>query len=352
MGKSGGSTLKWTGTSGNDTAVVTSVDALAHTTYDAGAGYDTLDLSQLGAGVSLDAILGVHGRTVSSNLWAYSPFVGSWWTFYDDHLSGAPRVQNTILNFEKIIGTAYNDYLELRGGSVARVVDGGAGDDSVYVSGSSGTSTAIGGTGSDQLFGGGHPDDIFVGGTYANGVATPDGASDAFDLASGTILDFEVGVDKLYFDVSSVAGTWTDVTTQYGAGASMATSAGAVTLVGHTAAEMNAIPIGMAVGFPTGTSSVTSGAGDDLIVATTGGNVPDQLIFPDGSGNDEVVGFETNYDTLVFPDDASGNVSWSQIAYHGGTALVASYDGGHSSVTLAGLAMTDLSHLSIQYAFG
>lgn len=347
MGKPSSGLGKWTGTKGDDTAVVSSNDALIHTSWDGGAGYDTLDLSHLTSGISINVIVGSRGSGVS-NVWN-TPLVGSWWTFASDHLANTVHVDGIINNFEKIVGTPYNDYLELRGGSVARVLDGGAGDDSIYMAGAAGSNTAIGGLGSDQLFGGGHSTDLYIGGTYANGIATKDGASDSFDLQLGTILDFEPGIDHLYVDGPSPASltgvSWTTVSTPYGPGAELVTSsAGSITLVGVTADFMNSTPLGFTLA--ESNHVLTSGPGDDMIVGTSQVETA-TYYFPHGSGHDEFAGFDTNLDTLDFSNETSAGVTWSEITYHGEQALVATYDGGNATLTLDGLGLSDLANVHV-----
>ena len=71
----------WVGTSGDDVKVVASLTELKSTVYDAGAGYDTLDLSGLTTGVSLQISATTQGNKLvpHSSLWADSPFHGSVW---------------------------------------------------------------------------------------------------------------------------------------------------------------------------------------------------------------------------------------------------------------------------------
>ncbi|MFL6852662.1 MAG: hypothetical protein ACJ8EM_04070, partial [Sphingomicrobium sp.] len=212
MPKPGGSpSTKWTGTKSNDLAQVASVDALKQTTYDGAAGYDTFDLSALTSGVTLSVNLNSPG---TSRVWAESPFHGSWWTYIFGPFPGAVA-ENTIKNFEKIIGTDHNDYITFNGGTVARVVDGGGGDDAIQMGSSTGTSTMIGGLGSDQLFGSRNTN-VLVGGTLIGSSTTEDDTPDTFTMSSGTILDFRVGVDTLYIDGGPTNANWVDVDTNYG----------------------------------------------------------------------------------------------------------------------------------------
>jgi hypothetical protein len=348
MAKPGSSSnLKWTGTKGNDIAHVLTANALAHTSYDGGSGYDTLDLSGITTGgVSVDVIIGSGPGNSFSRVWATSTFEGSWWNYYSGHLAGTAELDGSIINFEKIVGTNFNDYLELRGGSVARVIDGGGGDDAIYMAGSSGSNTAVGGSGSDQLFGS-YSSDILVGGTYANGVVTIDAVRDEFEAYAGTILDFNPAVDSLYIDGGSLIGQlaaqqWVNVTTSYGSAAQLQITAGrSITLVGVAAEQMNAIFKGFVL--DGGSSGVTSRPGDDFIIGSDLGSA-DHFIFPSGSGHDELLRFDVQLDTLVFPDQ----VTWTEVSYHGETSLLGTYDGGHSSVLLIGITAAQESQLIIE----
>jgi len=351
MGKPGGSsggsggTLKYTGTKGNDTAHVLTKDALLHTSYDGSSGYDTLDLSAItSGGINLSIVLGT-GRG-SSLIWPNSQFTGSWWDYSDRALAGATIVDNTIANFEKIIGTDSNDYLQLRGGSVARVVDGGGGDDAIYLAGSSGSNTSIGGGGSDQLFGNGSAD-ILVGGTYTNNSVVIDNVRDEFEAYAGTILDFNPAVDSLYIDSSGLTAAqmaalqWVDVSTSYGSAAQLQLAAGrTVTLVGVTADQMNAIPEGFVLDT---NGNVTSGHGDDFIFDSASVTAS-TYTFGSGSGHDELIGFDLGVDTIVVPDA----VTWTEVSYHGETSLLGTFDGGNSSVLLIGVTGAEQGQVAVQ----
>src|SRR5689334_1474121 len=96
----------WTGTSGNDVKVVADLTELKNTVYNAGSGYDTLDLSALTSGVSLQLYQGTQGKNAvyNSNLWADSPFHGGAYGWDQFSQIGAKTV-DSILNFEKVIGT-------------------------------------------------------------------------------------------------------------------------------------------------------------------------------------------------------------------------------------------------------
>ena len=345
MGKSGsGGFLKWTGTHANDTVSPASLNAFSHTIYDGSNGYDTLNLSGLESGVGLDVILGT-GRGSGSSLWP-TAFFGSWWT-YHDNVASTPAITGTILNFEKIVGTNFNDFIELRGGSVARVVDGGGGDDAIFMSGSSGTSTAIGGAGSDQLFGGLNTD-VLVGGTYDNGIVVRDSIRDEFELGAGTVLDFTPGVDSLYIDAGNnsaqtAAQSWVDIHTSFGDAAQLQVLTGrTITLVGVSAAQMNALPMGFAIGV--GPGDIVSTHGDDLILDNVNAEA-NRFVMQSGSGHDELIGFDKGLDTLA----VSGSITWSDTLYHGQQALLATYDDGNSSVLLVGLSTSDIGSVGVEF---
>lgn len=341
-----GPSLKWTGTSGNDTKIVASLTELKNTVYDAGAGYDTLDLSQLTSGISLQLTTATQGnKTVwHSLMWADSPFHGSWWGWSQFDQVGT-RTADSVLNFEKVIGTGFNDYINLTISNAARVADGGAGDDAITLGGIGGSSTSVGGAGSDQLISG-RSEDILIGGTYDGVHATGDSTPDEFFLSGGTVLDFELGTDHLYIDNnnSPLAAAWTDVSTSYGPGAQLLTSYGTtITLVGETASAMNQVPEGFALQNSNTGAQITSGPGDDFLldhatVATT-------YNFSLDSGHDTLVGLDLGVDTLVFPDAPTA----SDTSYHGDVSVLLTFGGGLSSVLLAGVTSADLSNVHMQY---
>jgi Ca2+-binding RTX toxin-like protein len=327
-------TFKWTGTKGPDTAVVPSLDALSRTTYDGGAGNDTLDLSALSSGISISVNLSSPG---TSQLWLGSPFHGSWW----DYDVTGPRTLNTIKNFEKIIGTAGNDSIDLAGGTAARVVDGGGGDDAIYMGSSTGTNLLIGGAGSDQLFGS-RTTSTLVGGTYVNGQVSEDNTPDTFTMYSGTILDFRVGVDTMYIDGAVTNANWANIGTVDDPVARLTMASDRViTLVGVTAEEMNAIPEGYVI--PAWGGDTAGGAGDDFIFDAASATSVDRFVFVSGSGNDQIVGFDLQYDSLLFADTPT----FTQVDHHGDAAVLATYDGGQSSVLLIGLSLADVGNLNV-----
>ena len=338
MGKpTPGPTLKWTGTSGDDIKVVASLTELKNTSYNAGAGYDTLDLSALTTGISLQISATTQGNRLvpHSVLWADSPFHGSWWSWDASSQIGA-KVTESILNFENVIGTSGNDHMSSGFPvTVNCTLDGGAGDDAL-----SGGRTEIGGLGSDQLMGG-ISNDLFIGGTFDGAHATPDGTTDEFFLTGGVVLDFEVGIDRLYIETSNYTlSSWVDVTTPYGPAAQIhlmqANDDRIITLVGVSASTMNALPIG----FDTVSGAQnTSGPGDDFFYDKYA--TASTYTFGTGSGHDTIVGFDVNLDKLVLPDAYVA----ANTTYHGDAALLLTFDGGQSSVLLDGLTTADLPSL-------
>jgi len=338
MGKpTPGPSLRWTGTSGDDIKVVASLTELKNTVYDASAGTDTLDLSALTSGISLQisATTQANKLVPHSSLWADSPFHGSTWS-WDPLAQAGARINESVLNFEKVIGTSGNDYLSSAWPVTVNVtLDGGPGDDSI-----SGGRTNIGGLGSDQL-GGGRSTDLFVGGNFDGVHATPDGTMDEFTLSGGIVLDFEVGIDRLYIDTAAYAtSAWADVMTPYGPAAQIhliqPNDDRTITLVGVSASTMNALPIGFDA---VSGAQNTSGPGDDYfydkyVTAST-------YTFGAGSGNDIIVGFDVHLDKLVLP----GAYTATNTTYHGDAALLLTFDGGQSSVLLDGVTSGDLSYL-------
>lgn len=327
----------WLGTSGNDIKIVGSLTELKTYNYDAGAGYDTLDLSGLSTGLSLQISATTQGNKLvpHSVLWPDSPFHGSFWS-WDASSQVGMKITESVLNFEKVIGTGGNDHITSGWPVTVNVtLDGGAGDDFL-----SGGRTEIGGAGSDQL-GGGISNDLFIGGTFDGVHATPDATTDEFFLSGGIVLDFEVDIDRLYIETSSYTlSSWVDVSTAYGSGAQIHLTQPnddrTITLVGVSASTMNSLPIGSDT---VSGAQNTSGPGDDFfydryVTAST-------YTFGTGSGHDTIVGFDVNLDKLVLPDAYVA----TDTTYHGDAALLLTFDGGQSSILLDGLTTADLPNL-------
>ena len=123
----------WLGTSGDDTKAVTSLTDLKNTVYDAGAGYDTLDLSALTTGLSLQISATTQGNKLvpHSSLWADSPLHGSVWS-WDQFSQVGAKITESVLNFERVIGTSGNDYISSAWPvTINTTIDGGPGDDAL-----------------------------------------------------------------------------------------------------------------------------------------------------------------------------------------------------------------------------
>jgi len=349
MGKPGGSSgggKLFKGTSGNDTFHVASLDELKTSTYDGLAGTDTLDLRALTTGLSISLVAEQSFKNSPSALWPDYSFTG----FFTDHsLTNIPgQLSGTISNVERVIGTSGGDHIALGNSGYG---DGGPGND--YVVGG----FVVGGLGSDYLDGTGPSygapagsTEVLVGGTYVNGVATGDNATDWFEINGGpaVILDFEVGIDKLVLpnstgDPSAIANAVWQPTTYNGAPSSVLSVNGQViTLAGITPDVANTIKVGQGF-YNRSVATVTSGPGDDIIWPSTG---PTQLVFGHASGNDIITHFTIADDQLNFTGGAPSG--WSNVSVNGEQAIQGYYDNGSSSVTILGLTTADVSHLLIQ----
>ena len=332
-GGSGGST--WRGGNGADTAIVLTADQLATTTYDGRGGSDTLDMSALSTGVTIS----INDRAGSSStVYPNREFTGLYHSMSLVEPDG--RLTGTIKSIENLIGGSRDDFLFIQS-SGANTINGGGGDDALGSNG--GNTTMIGGTGSDVMlvYWAGN---ILVGGTYADGVATPDLESDTFIFGgSGTILDFEVGIDRLQFETSPdripviLATDWQDTAN----GAILQVEGRTITLAGVTAAEASTIQIEFVVSqLGTDITDLSGGAGDDTFYAFSDA---EQFILANGSGHDTILFFDTAEDSLVFSD--GGPALWEQVDVNGEVALRGYYDDGNSSVTLLGLTVDDISAL-------
>ena len=243
------------GGDGNDTIVTDSPFGAASqpVSYDGGAGTDTLDLSHVDEAVWVRLVNNAkaHGATAS---YVTVPSMATEFTV--DYLnvnggdandpnavvSSASDLHTNIANFESVVGTAYNDYLEL--GNVAGTADGGDGNDRV-----------IGGAQGDHLLGGAGDDFLF--GKAGNDVMTGGTGADQFELVSGTgdevITDFNASDgDSLFIgwqsstDVLPDASSWHTTTWTDSSGSShqaitATLTAGSVTLVDLTLADVSTV---------------------------------------------------------------------------------------------------------------
>jgi len=334
-GNGGEAGSAWRGGKGNDTAIVGTVEELAATTYDGRGGFDTLDMSNLETGVTIKLNSGASSQSI---LYPYRGFTGIYYTMSLSEPDG--RLTGTIKSIEHLIGGSGDDFLFIDS-SGPKTIDGGPGDDALGANG--GSATLIGGTGSDVMLVYGY-NNILVGGTYENGVATPDGESDTFIIGtSATILDFEVGIDRLQIETNEgeVAAALNAVWQDTPDGAMLQAAGKTIILAGITAAEASAIELQFTIG-GSGYTQMSGGPGDDTFYAFSDA---EDFILPNGSGHDTIIFFDTSEDSLVFPD--GGPDSWSVTDVNGETALIGYYDGGNSSVTLLGLTAADIGNLMI-----
>lgn len=339
MGKPGGSSGggNFKGTSGNDTFVVQSLAELKSSTYDGAGGVDTLDLHLLTSGLTLNLSSEMVYKTSKSALWADHAFSGFYTDSSNSLVADSNKISGSINNIERVIGTSGNDQIALASNGFA---DGGAGND--YLAGG----FLVGGLGNDYVNGTGSSQ-VLVGGTYVNGVATGDHATDWFELGgTGVVLDFEVGIDELVFGGNSTGdpsalnnATW-QATTYNGVASSILTLDGnSVILAGITPDVASTIKVGQ---FQFQSSTIRSGFGDDVIWPSSG---PSQLVFGSGSGNDIVTHFNIGDDHLIFT--AGAPTSWTNVSVNGEQAIQGFYDNGGSSVTILGLTTADVSNLLI-----
>ena len=335
MGKSA-SSLTVRGTRGDDVLTIPNGALITQVVIDGNAGSDTLNLSSYGSGVTirLEGGFAKSKSTVTDK--AFTGLFGNYVIVDDSSVSG------TIKNIENLIGTNYNDYLFAQILNTPKYLDGGAGNDVVNSLG--GNATLVGGTGSDWVVGY-WPDNTLIGGTYVNGVAMGDSTTDYFYLGSGTptILDFELGVDRLICEFASTSieiGNW--VSNGSGGSTYMVNGIGEVTLANIDVSTAQTIELGYALYSNSG--SIEGSSGDDLIWA--GGNVATRIIFGANSGDDALVDFNILNDSLVFEDGV--DPTWSDTMVNGAEALVGNWVDG--SVTIQGLSTDDLPNLIIEGA--
>jgi hypothetical protein len=332
MGKSG-TTLTVKGTRGDDPNLTIPDGALiTMVVVDGGAGSDTLNLSDYGSGVTV-RIEG--GFAKSSSIVTDKEFTG---LFPNYSMVDSSSVRGTIRNVENLIGTDFNDFLFASINGTAKYIDGGAGNDVVESLG--GNATLVGGTGSDWLVGY-WPNVTLIGGTYANGVAAGDGMTDYFYLGSGTptILDFEVGVDRLICEFSSASvefGTW--VSNGSGGSTLMVNGVGEVTLANIDVATAQTIQLDYAL-LPVN-GHIEGSSGNDLLFVGNGARIH----LGSDSGDDATVSFDIAEDILVFDDGVAP--TWSDTMVNGAAALLGSWEGG--SITIQGLGTDDVPDLMIE----
>lgn len=365
-GGGGGTSVQ--GTSGPDTWNIATLDALikfAKTAYDGRGGSDTFNFNSLavGHGISIHLTSGNTGSLVSvTEGFTGLPLRTGSWTYFLDGV-----VANTIKNVENIVGSSFNDNLSAYMPGAINYLNGGAGSDSLHSSNYGaipGDDILVGGLGADWI----ETDGIAVGGVWDGSFNRPgssDRQSDTFDGTDMTILDFEVGTDRLMLPLSSsgiagmppelpwFGGTWTDPNggdhPAAMLNASWTNGAANITLVGVSVLEAKSIQLSFRTA-PSPGSDTFGGPGDDLLGATFNA---DTFVFTVGGGNDTIVYyaneptlFNLAVDKLDFPDDLKPTAGdWYQTDVNGQVAI--RYDYGDDSVTLLGLTTAIANQLTI-----
>jgi Ca2+-binding RTX toxin-like protein len=276
------------GGNGNDSILG---DGLANL-LDGGNGNDTLD-----GGEGDDSLYGGAG-----NDWAsYANAGGAVTVDLSAGTSSGADGNDDLTEIENVLGGIGND--SILGDGQANVLDGGAGNDSIF--GGAGNDTVIGGQGRDSLDGG--TDIDLVDFSAVTGNITKNTFSNQFNVSgvgSSTLVGFErfllgSGNDQVFLNQS------TDNTVDGGAGDD-----------------------GIFTGF--GNDSVFSGIGNDAVVGRVGddtldGGIGDDELFGEegndsllgGDGEDSLDGF-TGDDTL---DGGAGN-DWASYLNAGGAVTV------------------------------
>jgi len=228
--------------------------------YDGGAGVDTIDFSQSTEGVAVQ--LYQSGRdwlNPQSVLTGFTLVLNS--TLFPEYyaaddpsksvISDSSTVKTAnLLNFENVIGSAYDDWIYLahidsnKSVAAGLKADGGAGND--YIQGWVGPDDLRGGSGDDFLFGKAG-DDVLTGGTGADQfqVLTYNGVDVVtdFNLAEGDHLNiaWQQNTDVLPTSASWYATTWTDALGSVHAAIRADFTGGGVILVDHTLDEVTAV---------------------------------------------------------------------------------------------------------------
>jgi len=200
------------GGAGNDTLN----GGAGNDTLNGGAGNDTLNggagNDSLNGGAGNDTLLGSSGNdTINGGAGADSlnggadtdtlSYVGSTAgvsvNLATNTVSGGDATGDTIINFENVTGSSFND--SLTGSSGNNNLDGGSGNDSLNGSagndtllGSSGNDTINGGAGADSLNGGADTDTLsYVGSTAGVSVNLATNTVSGGDATGDTIINFE-----------------------------------------------------------------------------------------------------------------------------------------------------------------
>jgi hypothetical protein len=361
----GGGTITVKGGRGDDVLYLQQGYALENTFFDGGKGTDTIDLrTQWEGGPEFSnsfAIFLDDQAGQSSKLWVAFSYTGLPISQRTSEWEGT-RKDGTIKNVDSIIGGSGDDWIQAfwTSGPGVRIIDGGPGND-VIKSRHKSDAILIGGTGQDWIFSGGtntYINNILVGGAWnkteqvAGLVPSGDGEADVFiadfyTAGNITILDFEIGVDKLVFQVSQsdsppsalLNPEW-EPTVAYGLSSSKFSHNGTeLTLVGLTPDQARDIPVAFVLG-STFHSVLQGGPGDDYFFAY---QQAETFLFPSGSGHDFIHWYDVANDVLVFSDGAPD--AWTEIMVNGQVSLKGFFDSGNSSVTLLGLSLADAQYL-------
>ncbi|MEM1162778.1 MAG: Hint domain-containing protein [Pseudomonadota bacterium] len=265
-----------------------------------GSDNDALDLSALGAGVTVNYTGDEQGTfTDGTDTATFFGIENVLLTAQDDDVDASNDTVGVSID-----GDAGSD--TLAGGSAADTLDGGSGEDTLY--GAAGADSASGGSGGDTIYGGSGGDTIdagnaantVYGGGDADVITDSGGGSSADRLYGGggnDSIDGGDGLDRLFGD----AGNDT-----------LSGGAGDDTLTGGS-----------------GNDTLSGGAGDDIFVLSNGGG--DDTITDFVSGNDlldssaltDVGNALTNQDGTVTADEVT-------VTGGGGTDQILTFPSGET----------------------
>ncbi|WP_085725524.1 calcium-binding protein [Pseudomonas sp. R37(2017)] len=204
---------------------------------------------------------------------------------------------DTLLNFESLTGSNYND--RLTGNAAPNTLNGGAGNDTL--DSGAGNDVLDGGTGLDRMTGGDGSDIYYVDNTgdvviETNATTSIGGSDTVFSTLSAYTLGANVESGRLLATgVASLTGNNLDNTLYAGAGNNVLNGSTGVDTVSYAYAS-SAVSASLAVT----TAQATGGSGADTLVAIenlTGSNYNDKLtgnaaanLLNGGSGSDILVG--------------------------------------------------------------
>lgn len=279
---------------------------------DGAAGIDTLSYEHAGAGVTVNLGLKNPQTTGGSGI-------------------------DTILNFERLIGSSHND--TLTGGKLAGFIDGGGGDDVIVggkandeLHGGAGNDRLDGGKGNDQLFGEGDNDTLIMSGKDSQG--------DTFNGGSGHDKILVLG------SASAIIGNFDSVVAE-------------IEEWQGNNAGLTGSKLGDRIDFSnidtiSGLPFIDGGKGDDLIIGSdladdlrgnagndklaglggndilTGGKGNDGFAIDTGFGRDVVTDFLPGLgigDTIVFNQDTLDSYGMNLATFRANKVIVSAVDG-------------------------